>query len=275
VRLKHSWPLTEFGYRKFTRLFRDTPSVRLFSLGASRRGKLPSERSLAHLSHFPFERNNPSRLMSINSRYSKRIRSHPRRAMKRTLFPAVMLFLLTSCVTVRERDDTSLRTWRTFHAGFDRMWGVLVSEISSFAVIKTIDKTNGLITTEPLRLGSGLMSEILLKLYAHRPSNVVGTWDDARAVLSFSATSKGSSTTVRITARFTGFESNVTHSWIEWPTKGVLENFLLDRIANYLEAPSASAARTSKLANNWLAENLVLVACESPLQVIRRPNQTW
>ena len=159
-----------------------------------------------------------------------------------------MLFLFTGCVTVRERGDTSLPTWRAFHARFDRVWGVLVSEISSFAVIKTIDKTNGLITTEPLKLGSGLMSEILLKLYAHRPSNVVGTWDDARAVLSFSATSKGSSTTVRITARFTGFESNVTHSWIEWPTKGVLENFLLDRIANDLEAPSASAARRSKLA---------------------------
>jgi hypothetical protein len=54
------------------------------------------------------------------------------------------------------------------------------------------------------------------------------------------ATSKGSSTTVRITARFTGFESNVTHSWMEWPTRGVLENFLLDRIANDLGAPSAS-----------------------------------
>ena len=188
--------------------------------------------------------------MSINSRYSKRIRSHPRRAMKRTLFPAVMLFLLTSCVTVRERDDTSLRTWRTFHAGFDRMWGVLVSEISSFAVIKTIDKANGLITTEPLKMSSGLMSETLLKLYARRPSNILGTWDDARTVLSFLATSKGSSTTVRITARFTGFESSVTHSWMEWPTKGVLENFLLDRIANDLGAPSASAARRSKLANN-------------------------
>jgi hypothetical protein len=107
-------------------------------------------------------------------------------------------------------------------------------------VIKTIDKTNGLITTEPLKMGSGLMSEILLKLYAHRPSKFLGTWDDGRTVLSFLATSKGSSTTVRITARFTGFESNVTHSWMEWPTRGVLENFLLDHIANDLGAPSVS-----------------------------------
>jgi hypothetical protein len=164
----------------------------------------------------------------------------PGRPMKKIFFSAVMLFLFTSCVTVRERGDTSLPTWRTFHARFDRVWGVLVSEISSFAVIKTIDKTNGLITTEPLKMGSGLMSEILLKLYAHRPSKFLGTWDDGRTVLSFLATSKGSSTTVRITARFTGFESNVTHSWMEWPTRGVLENFLLDHIANDLGAPSVS-----------------------------------
>ena len=166
------------------------------------------------------------RSISINSRYSKRIRSYPRRPMKKIFFP-VMLFLFTSCVTVRERGDTSLPTWRTFHARFDRVWDVLVSEISSFAVIKTIDKTNGLITTEPLKMGSGLMSEILLKLYAHRPSKFLGTWDDGRTVLSFLATSKGSWTTVRITARFTGFENNITHSWMDGPrgaSKNLSEN---------------------------------------------------
>jgi hypothetical protein len=155
--------------------------------------------------------------------------------MKKILFSAVMLFLFTGCVTVREGGNTALPTSRTFHAGFERVWGVLVSEISSFAVIKTIDKPNGLITTEPLKVGAGLMSEIVLKEYAHRPSNILGTWDAGRAVLSFFANSQGSSTTVRITAHFTGFENNVTHSWMEWPTKGVLENVLLDRIAKDLE----------------------------------------
>jgi hypothetical protein len=107
-------------------------------------------------------------------------------------------------------------------------------------VIEKIEKTNGLITTGPLKMSSGLMSEILLKLYAHRPSNILGTWDDGRAVLSFLVTAKRSSTTVRITARFTGFENSVTRSWMEWPTRGVLENFLLDQIANDLGAPSTS-----------------------------------
>ena len=159
--------------------------------------------------------------------------------MKKILLSAVTLFLFTGCTTVPERGYKPLPTSRTFHAGFDRVWGVLVSEISAFAVIKTIDKMSGLITTGPLNVSNGLMSEMVLKMYAHRPSNILGTWDDGRTVLSFLATSKGSSTTVRITARFTGFESNITHSWMEWPTRGVLENFLLDRIANDLGAPSA------------------------------------
>jgi hypothetical protein len=160
--------------------------------------------------------------------------------MRNTISCAAMLFLFTGCVIGPEGGHTSLSTSRTFHASFDRVWSVLVSEISTFAVIKKIDRTNGLITTEPVKMGSGLMSEILLKLYAHRPSKFLGTWDDGRTALSFLATSKGSWTTVRITARFTGFEGNITHSWIEWPTKGVLENFLLDQIANDLGAPSAS-----------------------------------
>ena len=145
-----------------------------------------------------------------------------------------MLFLFSGCVTVPEGSHASLATSRTFHATFDRVWNVLVSEISSFAVIKTIDKTNGLITTAPLKVGSGLMSEMVLKEYAYRPANVLGTWDAGRAVLSILAKSQGSSTTVRITAHFLGFETNVAHSWMEWPTKGVLENELLDRIAKDL-----------------------------------------
>ena len=154
--------------------------------------------------------------------------------MKNPLFSAVALFLFAGCVTAPEGGRTSLPTSRTFHAGFDRVWGVLVSEISSFAVIEAIDKSSGVITTGPLKVGTGRMSEMVLKEYAHRPTNLLGTSDAGRAVLSILAKSQGSSTTVRITAHFTGFDNTVTHSWIEWPTKGVLENVLLDRIAKDL-----------------------------------------
>jgi hypothetical protein len=159
--------------------------------------------------------------------------------MRKPLFCALLLFLFTGCVTVPAGRYSSLPTSRTFHTGFDRVWGVLVSEISAFAEIETIDKADGLIKTGPLKVSSGLMSEIVLKEYAHRPQNILGSWDAGRAVLSIFAKSQNSSTMVQITAHFMGFESNVARSWVEWPTKGVLENFLLDRIAKDLGAPTA------------------------------------
>ena len=157
--------------------------------------------------------------------------------MKKIVFSAITLFLFAGCVSGPNGGSTALPTSRTFHAGFDRVWGALVSEISTIAEIKTIDKTNGSLTTGPIRVGTGLMAEIVLKEYAYRPPNILGTWDRGRAVLSISANPRGASTTVRITAQFWGFENNVTHSWIEWPTKGVLENLLLDRIAKDLGVP--------------------------------------
>ena len=87
------------------------------------------------------------------------------------------------------------------------------------------------------------MSEMVLKEYAHRPPNILGTWDAGRAVLSFLVNSQGSSTTVRITAHFAGFENNITHSWMEWHTKGVLENVLFDRIAKDLAVPGTGSGQ--------------------------------
>jgi hypothetical protein len=92
--------------------------------------------------------------------------------MRNIISCAAMLFLFTGCVTVPE-GHSSLPTSRTFHADFDRVWSLLVSDISSFAVIKTIDKTSGLITTGPLKMGAGLMSEMVPKEYAHRPTNIL------------------------------------------------------------------------------------------------------
>jgi hypothetical protein len=134
--------------------------------------------------------------------------------MRNILSCAAMLFLFNGCVTVPEGSHASLSTSRAFDAGFDRVWGVLVSEISSFAVIEAIDKTSGLITTGPLKVGSGLMSEMVLKEYAHRPTYILGTWDAGRVVLSILAKSQGSSSPDRF--RLASIETDFVpvHFWI-------------------------------------------------------------
>jgi hypothetical protein len=62
------------------------------------------------------------------------------------------------------------------------------------------------------------------------PPNLVGTWNGGRAPISVYAAAVGKGTMVRVTAKFAGFEDNVSHEWMEWPTKGVLENEILNRI---------------------------------------------
>ena len=91
---------------------------------------------------------------------------------------------------------------------------------------------------EPLNVGVGTMPVIALEKYAYQPTNFLGTWGAGRALLSIFVSFQGETTTVRITAHFAGFENNVSNSWIEWPTRGVMENLLLDRIAKDISVAS-------------------------------------
>ena len=103
--------------------------------------------------------------------------------------------------------------------------------MSAKGTIKNIDKASGLITTEPFQVGSGLGITLnALQQYAYQPPNVLGTWGAGRGELSVLVTRAGEGTKVRVTARFSGFENNVSQAWMEWPSKGILENQLLDEI---------------------------------------------
>lgn len=152
--------------------------------------------------------------------------------MKQTvkIFVLTLGTCLTSCVTVPEGGYTALPNNRNFHASYDRVWGAVVSLLSEKASIKNIDKASGLITTEEFSIGSGIFSEIELKKVAHPPPSLLATYSAARASVSVFVTRHGESTNVHVTARFAGFENNLSHSWLEWPTNGVLENRILDQI---------------------------------------------
>jgi hypothetical protein len=161
------------------------------------------------------------------------MRQHPWLSALKAL-PGFLLLLLTSCVTVPEGGYVSQPTSRTFNASFDKTWGAIVSELSSVGPVKVIDKASGLLSLEPVSISSSGFAQLGLEKYAYAPPNLLGTWSLGRALISVYAASAGKGTMVRVTAKFAGFEDNVTHEWMEWPTKGVLENTILDRIANDL-----------------------------------------
>jgi hypothetical protein len=151
--------------------------------------------------------------------------------MKTNLILAAIAVCLTSCVSVPEGGYQSLPSNRDYHASFDRVWGAVVSIASEKGSIKNIDKASGLLTTEPFAVGGGFTTEIALKKYASQPASFLATWSEGQGSLTFFVSRHGDVTNVRITGRFAGFENNVTHSWHAWPTKGILENSVLDQIS--------------------------------------------
>jgi hypothetical protein len=155
----------------------------------------------------------------------------------RTIIAAAVAICLTSCVTgIPEGGYRALPNNRDFNSSYDRVWGVIVAEVSEWSTIRNIDKASGLLTTEEFSIGSTGFTDIDLKNYAYQPPNLLGTWEGTRARLTFLVTPKGDRTNVRVTARFFGFDSVASKSWMEWPTKGVFENEMLDKIGRAVGA---------------------------------------
>ncbi len=159
---------------------------------------------------------------------------NPHYMKTKSVITAVFAALLTSCATVPEAGYTTLPNSRDFNASYDRVWGAVVSLVSERSGVKNIDKASGLITTEPFAIGSGFLAQNALQQYAYQPPNLLGTWGAGRGELSILVMRKGEKTSVRVTGRFEGFENNVSHSWMAWPTKGVLENAILKRLGEML-----------------------------------------
>jgi hypothetical protein len=149
----------------------------------------------------------------------------------RVVTTVVIMVTFCSCVTAPKEGYTALPNTREFDAGYDRVWGAVVSIMSEKGAIKNVDKASGLITTEPFSIGSGFLTQNALQQYAYQPPNLLGTWGAAQGSLNVLVSRKGDKTVVRATARFAGFENNVSHAWMQWPTKGVLENQFLKDVA--------------------------------------------
>lgn len=145
----------------------------------------------------------------------------------------VCILLMNGCVTTQPVYTSPLDTSRTFNSSYDKVWGVLVSELSASYPIQTIDKSSGLIATQMVSMGSGFAGWNMLKQYAYEPKALLATWaGGARCRLNFFVQGiDDQSTTVRVTGHFEGFEDNVSKSWHVWQSRGVLESSLLDKVS--------------------------------------------
>lgn len=144
--------------------------------------------------------------------------------------------MFVGCATAPSAPSAPIQTTRTFAMPLDKVWGAVVSEISADCPIQSVDKASGLITSQMMSFGGGFGGYKTLQQYAYEPKAFLATYTGgARGSLTFFVNSNdGANTTVRATARFEGFEDNVSKSWQPWQSNGALEQKYLNKIAAVL-----------------------------------------
>jgi len=105
------------------------------------------------------------------------------------------------------------------------------------APIQVVEKESGLITTQFVQFGSGLLTDKQIDAIAYRPpgAGFLSIWNGGRYTLSVHVTRESDSTSVvKVTPHIEAFESNVTHSWHVCETNGNLERQLFAAISQKL-----------------------------------------
>lgn len=146
--------------------------------------------------------------------------------MKKLLSTICAVALLVACATTAKNPVPE--TTQTFQQPFDRVWSAVVSELSGDWPLQVIEKGSGV-------LESQMVGVSRIEEYGIKPSLFLPIWSQGRGRISVFVKQSESTTTVRIKGHFEGFESNVTQAWYVWPSTGVLEKELLDKIAAKLE----------------------------------------
>ncbi|MGO9246876.1 MAG: hypothetical protein ACLPT4_12790 [Verrucomicrobiia bacterium] len=145
------------------------------------------------------------------------------------MFTLTILLAAMGCATAPVAPP--LDTTRVYNAPYEKVWASVVSEVSAEYPIKNIDKTSGLIASDPVSL-SGARA---LTNAGYAPQVLLAIWGDSRArVTAFVSKLDDERTKVRLTLHLEGFEFNATKSWYVWQSNGTLENALLDRIQSNL-----------------------------------------
>jgi hypothetical protein len=138
----------------------------------------------------------------------------------------VAIFILVGCAT--PSGVIQLQTTRTFTQPYDRVWGAVVASVSGNYPLQVIEKASGILETQMVTLPT-------LAEYANEPSVFLSCWGSSRGRLAFYVQSVDqTNTTVRVTGHFEGFEYNTTKTWYVWPSRGVLENNILNAVATNL-----------------------------------------
>ena len=141
------------------------------------------------------------------------------------------LLLAAGCATTQPtpgpEDDTALYLSR-----FDRIWEVTLSVLEEDAIkVKSMDKGKGVIITSFVNYSVGHGAHHAIDEIAERPLVRLAIFTQVSYRLTISITPVSEmSTMVRVIATIEAYDSNMTKTWHQCPTKNVLEYRLQEKI---------------------------------------------
>ncbi len=143
------------------------------------------------------------------------------------------LFLLLAGCAPQLPVRPAIQDTEIYRAPFDKTWSAAVETILERSLpIALVDKSNGIITTQPVIFASGSGAHVEIDRLAVRPSTpFLGTWITGRYTISvFVARLDSNQTRVRITTHIEAYESNSEYQWFECFSKGIIEDGLFKSI---------------------------------------------
>jgi len=175
---------------------------------------------------------------------------------KKLILPAItllLIFLQASCAsTLRPTYTHPIETSRTFYSTYDKVWATVVSQVSASYPLQVVDKSSGTVSTQMLSLGTGFGGAMALQQYANEPKIPLATFlGGARSRISINVSRINKhKILVRVAGYFEGLDTNVMRRWYVWPSKGILEEQLLQRIANSIPLEETTPVRERGIPTN-------------------------
>jgi hypothetical protein len=142
----------------------------------------------------------------------------------------VIISLIFGCATIPHTPLQTRGTSAVMLAPKDKVWPLIVSEVSINYPIQAIEKESGLLTTQSIKILQGFQWTAAYERYVFLPERFFVRWDGLRMDMRIMVIeTEPGKTIVTIKARYEVFDRDLS-MWIEARSKGFVENQILNNI---------------------------------------------
>ena len=156
--------------------------------------------------------------------------------MKKYFVSIILLITFIGCASSKLAKP-SIQDTVVIHSSFDNVWsGIMSTVMEKEWPIDFIDKENGILTTKPIILFSGIsVSKHIEKTFV-KPSFIMGNWTQLEFYINIYVKSNNKkNSTIKIISHAKAFENTQTRTWHVCYSKGIIEKEFIDSVNSIIE----------------------------------------